>query len=264
MGDLKTPGLIRLSRRLERFLYTQASHILVTSPAYRDYLLEKSIPADKVRLIPNGVDTEMFDPSSRGDGLRKSWGGAGKFLVTYAGALGMANDIPTLLKAAARLRSEPDIHFILLGDGKDRLKLENTAKELGLTNVTFAGAFPKSRMPEALAASDACIAILRDIPMFRTTYPNKVFDYMAAGRPTILVIDGVIRKVVEEARAGIFVSPGDDKALAESILELSRNRKQANSMGQAARSYVVEHFDRRKHADQFAELLNDVAHHHEN
>jgi glycosyltransferase involved in cell wall biosynthesis len=261
MGVLHNPMLIRLSRWLERFLYARATHILVNSPAYRDYLVERGVSPEKITLIPNGVDTGMFDPLGRSDELRNSWGGDGKFLVTYAGALGMANDIPTLLRAAARLRNEADIHFLLLGDGKERLKLESMARELGLAKVAFAGAIPKALIPKALAASDVCIAILQDIPMFRTTYPNKVFDYMAAGRPTILVIDGVIRKVVEAAGAGIYVPPGNDEALAEAIRELSRNQDKGRAMGQAAREYVVENFDRRKHADQFIELIKSVVPH---
>lgn len=261
MGVLKNPVLIRLSRLLERFLYAQATHLLVNSPAYQDYLVQKGVSPDKITLIPNGVDTGMFDPAARSNGLRSSWGGAGKFLVTYAGALGLANDIPTVLRAAARLRNDGNIHFLLLGDGKERPRIENLARELGLDNVTFAGAIPKSRVPEALAASDACIAILQDIPMFRTTYPNKVFDYMAAGRPTILAIDGVIRKVIEAAGGGIYVPPGDDGALAEAVRGLSRNQEKARAMGQAARDYVIAHFDRRKHADQFLELIKGVADH---
>jgi glycosyltransferase involved in cell wall biosynthesis len=261
MGVLKNPVLIWLSRRLESFLYAQATHILVNSPAYRDYLVERGVSPDKITLIPNGVDAGMFDPSARGEGMRSSLGVAGKFLVTYAGALGMANDIPTVLRAAKRLQNDADIHFLLLGDGKERLRLENLVRELSLTNVTFAGAIPKSRVPEALAASDACIAILQAIPMFRTTYPNKVFDYMAAGRPTILVIDGVIRKVIEAAKGGTYVPPGDEASLAEAIRDLSCNQEKARAMGQAARKYVVEHFDRSKQAEQFVELIQRVVHH---
>lgn len=263
MGVLKNPLLIWLSYRLEHFLYNRATHILVNSPAYRDHLVEGGISPEKITLIPNGVDPGMFDPSAKAEAQRRRWGGRDKFLVTYAGALGMANDLPTVLRAAALLRNDTDIHFVLLGDGKERLNLENMARDLDLTNVAFAGAIPKSDIPEALAASDACIAILQDIPMFRTTYPNKVFDYMAAGRPTILLIDGVIRSVIEAAGGGIYVSPGDETALAEAIRELSRNRKKARAMGRAAREYVVEHFDRIKHADQFVKLIKQVVPHHE-
>jgi lipopolysaccharide/colanic/teichoic acid biosynthesis glycosyltransferase len=110
-------------------------------------------------------------------------------------------------------------------------------------------------MPGILAASDACVAILKDIPMFRTTYPNKVFDYMAAGRPTILAIDGVIREVIEAANGGIFVPPGDDAALAEAVRRLANNRSEARKMGMAARVHVSKHFDRSDQSVTFLELV---------
>jgi glycosyltransferase involved in cell wall biosynthesis len=178
-----------------------------------------------------------------------------KFVVTYAGALGMANDISTILQAAKQLRDHPEIHFVLVGDGKERQNLETIAREWDLANVTFTGVVRKSEIPQVLAASDACVATLKDIPMFRTTYPNKVFDYMAAGRPTLLAIDGVIREVVEAAQGGVFIPPGDAENLAESTLWLSQNRERASRMGEAARRYVEEHFNRSDHADQFVTLV---------
>ena len=114
-------------------------------------------------------------------------------------------------------------------------------------------------MPESLAGSNACIAVLKNIPMFATTYPNKVFDYMAAGRPTVLVIDGVIRKVIESANGGIYVPPGEDAALAAAIRTLSERPEIGRRMGASARSYVIENFNRHKQAKQFAELLRAVA-----
>ncbi|MCX7851896.1 MAG: glycosyltransferase family 4 protein [Caldilineales bacterium] len=259
MGLLTQPLLIALARRLEGFLYDRADHLLVNSPAYRDYLLARGVPPAKVSLIPNGVDPTMFDPADRGEGWRQWWGLGDRFVVTYAGALGPANDIPTLLRAAARLRARSDIHFLLVGDGKERPQLEAWAAAEGLTNVTFTGAVPKEQMPTVLAASDACVAILRDIPSFRTTYPNKVFDYMAAGRPTILAIDGVIRQVVETAGAGVCVPPGDDAALAAAVVQLAADRQAARAMGEAARRHVVAHFDRRDQAEAFCRLLAQLA-----
>ena len=256
LGVLRNRALIKLSRWLERFLYARAAHLLVNSPAYRDYLIGRGVPADKVTLIANGVDAQMFDPDARGEHVREALGLQDKFVVTYAGALGLANDVETILRAAARLGPHATIHFLLVGDGKERARLESRACELNVANVTFAGARPKSEMAELLAASDACVATLRDIPMFRTTYPNKVFDYMAAGRPTVLAIDGVIREVVEAARAGVFVPPGDDVALAEAVLALSADRQLATEMGRRARAYVVEHFDRRQQANEFVALLS--------
>jgi glycosyltransferase involved in cell wall biosynthesis len=259
IGVLKSRTLIILSRWLERFLYARATHLLVNSPAYRDYLIDKGVPAQKISLIPNGVDSAMFDPSSTGKRIRQEWGLDGQFVITYAGALGLANDIPTILRAADRLRDQPQIHFLLVGDGKEHANLGTFSRQLQLPNVTFTGPRPKSEMPEILAASDACIATLKDIRTFRTTYPNKVFDYMAAGRPTILAIDGVIRHVVEAAGAGIFVHPGDDAAVAEAAQRLCRNRAEACAMGSAARSYVSEYFNRQHQARQFIDLVERLA-----
>jgi glycosyltransferase involved in cell wall biosynthesis len=259
MGILKNPILIILSRRLERFLYVRATHIVVNSPAYRDYLLNKDIPELKISLIPNGADPDMFLPQADGSKIRDLLALKDKFVVTYAGALGIANDIATIVRAAVHLRDEPVIHFLLVGDGMQRRRLEEHVQALALTNITFMGPQPKAHMPEILAASDACVATLQNIPMFRTTYPNKVFDYMAAGRPTILAIDGVIRQVVEAAEGGIFVPPGDDAALAEAVRFLSQNRQPARAMGATARTYVVKHFNRHQQAVQFAELIQRLA-----
>lgn len=259
MGVLRNPLLIKLAQWLERFLYARATHLLVNSPAYRDYLRQQGIPADKITLIPNGVTTSLFDPAAQGKELRRHWRLNGEFVVTYAGALGLANDIPTILRAAARLRNHKQIRFLLVGDGKERQRLEAMAQQEALSNVLFTGAVAKSQMPDVLAASNACVATLQNIPMFTTTYPNKVFDYMAAGRPTILGIDGVIRQVIEAAQAGIFVPPGDDLALANAVMVLASDAGKSQAMGRAARAYVEKHFERSKQATQFIILLERFA-----
>jgi glycosyltransferase involved in cell wall biosynthesis len=198
----------------------------------------------------------MFPIEEDGQAFRQELRLGDKFVITYAGALGMANAIGTILRAAERLRDEPRIHFVLVGDGKERPRLEQQAGELALQNVTFAGSRPKSDMAQVLAGSDACVATLQNIPLFSTTYPNKIFDYMAARRPTILGIDGVIREVVEAADAGIFVPPGDDVRLAQAVRDLFAHRDEARSMGQRGRAYVVEHFNRHAQAADFAALVH--------
>ena len=260
MGVLTNPVLIKLSRWLENFLYTHATHIMVNSPAYRDYLLKKGIATQKITVISNGVDTTMFHGNGRGEAFRGEFELNEKFIITYAGALGMANDIPTVLRAAGRLKNFSNISFLKEGDGKERTNLEILAKEHHLSNVLFTGARPKKDIGEILAASDVCTATLKDIPMFKTTYPNKVFDYMAAGRPTILAIDGVIRQVIEAAGGGIFVPPGDDRAFVNAVQSLEQDRTRASTMGKAARDYVVRHFDRKQQSEQFIALIDQIVH----
>jgi glycosyltransferase involved in cell wall biosynthesis len=258
IGVLTNPVLIALSRWLEKFLYRRATHLLVNSPAYREYLISKGVPAAKVSLISNGVEPSMFDPLDGGDSVRQEFNLNGKFVVVYAGALGMANDIDTLIRAAEHLCRNANIHVLLVGGGKELERLQSDVSNRGLTNVTFAGPQPKNRVPAFLAASNACVALLKNIPMFRTTYPNKVFDYMAAGRPTVLAIDGVIREVIEAAHGGIYVSPGNDAAIADAICTLAGNPVLSSQMGKAARDYVVAHFNRRDQAQSFLQVLRSL------
>ena len=255
MGVLKNPVVIALARWLEMFLYARATHILVNSPAYKEYMIGKGVPENKVTYIPYGTDVDMFNPSVDGSSIRSELGVDDKFVVLYAGALGQANDIDTILRAAERLKDEDKIRFVLFGDGKERTRLQAEAERMKLSNVIFAGVRPKKEMPQIVASADVCLAILQDIPMFRTTYPNKVFDYMAAGRATVLVIDGVSRELIESSYGGVYVQPGDDKVLAETILDLSKNEDIVKQMGLNAREYLVKLLDRRDKLNETLELL---------
>jgi glycosyltransferase involved in cell wall biosynthesis len=259
IGLLKNRTLIRLARWLESFLYSRADHLLVNSPAYRDYMISKGVDVRKISFISNGVDPAMFDAQCSGNPFRSRFHLEDKFVVMYAGAIGMANDLDCLLAAAELLKERNDIHFVIVGDGKERRHLEDEANRLGLYNVTFAGSFPKSEMAGVLAAADACVAILRKIKMFTTTYPNKVFDYMAAARPTILAIDGVIREVIEASHGGVYVEPGNPRCLASAIAGFADVPESAKEMGSNARAYVIQHFNREDHARQFVELITRAA-----
>lgn len=260
MGVIKNPFIIWLARRVEIFLYKRAKHILVNSPAFREYMINtRGINGDKISLIPNGVDPTMFDPTERGEEVREEFNLQGKFIVTYAGAMGPANDIPTIIRAAELLKDNENIHFLLVGDGKDRKKAQALMEELGLTNVTFGGMRSKEQMKGVLGATDVCLATLLPIPMFKTVYPNKVFDYLAAGRPTILGIDGVIREVVEKAEAGRFIEPGKPETLADAVRDFAADPAECEAMGMRGRAYVEQHFNRMDHAKAFVELLEKVA-----
>jgi len=297
MGVLTNPVLIALGRWLEKFLYARATHILVNSPAYKEYMIAKGVPEKKITYIAYGTDVDMFNPNVDGSSIRRELGLEDKFVVLYAGALGQANDIDTILRAAQRLNSHTPalvrlkphsargehreneffskvsadsvaeqtdadarsrIRFVLFGDGKERPRLQSEAERMKLTNVAFAGVRAKKDMPLVVASADVCLAILQDIPMFRTTYPNKVFDYMAAGRATVLVIDGVSRDLIESSNGGVYVQPGDDELLAKTIRELSKNPQRVRQMGTSAREYLVKHLDRRDKLNETLELLTKL------
>jgi glycosyltransferase involved in cell wall biosynthesis len=238
-------------------MYRRARRIVVNSPGFVPTLTSYGVPASKLEVIPNGVDVDQFNPSVEAPDLRAEWQATDRFVILYAGAIGPANALEIVLDAAERLQKSPAL-FVLVGDGKARGALVEAAAARGLVNVRFVAAQPKRHMARMLAAADACLATLRDIPLFTTTYPNKVFDYMAAGRPVLLAIDGVIRQVVEESGAGVFVPPGNGAALATAIGDLMADREAARAMGARGRVAVCERFDRRVHAAHFERLFNEL------
>ena len=253
VGVLHNKTLIQLSEWLERFLYKHADQVMVNSPGFLAHV--KARGAGEVALIPNGADPAMFDPESDGAAFRQAQGLADEFVVLYAGAHGLSNDLDVVLDAAALLKDQPGLRIVLLGDGKEKPRLQARAAEMGLDKVLFLPPLPKTKMAEALAAADACLAILKPIELYKTTYPNKVFDYMAAGRPVILAIDGVIREVVEEAEAGVFAQPGDPEALAAAIQQLASNPAKCRTMGNNGRKSIEMNFSRIALAEKFTALL---------
>jgi glycosyltransferase involved in cell wall biosynthesis len=253
VGVLNNKLLIRMSEWLERFLYRHADRVMVNSPGFLVHVEQRG--ARKVALIPNGADSQMFDPYASGQVFRQAYGLEGKYVVMYAGAHGMSNDLGLVLQVAKVLEERTEIAFALVGDGKDKAALIAQADALGLKNLRFIAPVPKAQMVDALAAADACIAILKPVAMYATVYPNKVFDYMAAGRPVILAIDGVVRQVVEQAQAGVFIQPGDAQALAQAVGMLADHPELGREMGLNGRRCIEAQFDRQHLAEELVALL---------
>lgn len=257
VGVLRSRPLITASEWLEAFLYRRADQIVINSPGFRAHVEARR--AARVAVVPNGSDAAMFNPKSQGDDFRREQGLTGKFLVLYAGAHGLSNDLGVVLDAADLLRQESEIALLLLGDGKDKPALLQRAAELQLPNLHFLPPLPKAQMAEALAAADACLAILKPLDLYATVYPNKVFDYMAAGRPVLLAIDGVIRELIEQSSAGLYIPPGDPQALAAAIRRLASNPEESQRMGRAGRAHLMAHFNRPELAAQMEKLLAATA-----
>ncbi len=257
VGVLTNPLLIRLSEWMERGLYRRADRVVVNSPGFIEHV--RSRGAQQVEVVANGVDLAMFARRKKDQSLRRELGLVKGFLVIYAGAHGMSNDLETVLKAADLLQSEEDIHFVFLGDGKEKTNLMALAESMKLRNIHFLPSIPKDQIASTLVQADAGLAILLAVDAYKTTYPNKVFDYMAAGLPVVLAIDGVIRQVIEDAGAGLFAQPGDPKAIAESVKRLAADPVLAEQLGQAGRRGVERDFDRERLAAKMALIMEKIA-----
>jgi glycosyltransferase involved in cell wall biosynthesis len=252
--------LARILFAMERVACRQAAAINVLTPAFREDLLARGLADEgKIVFIPNGADLDLFSPGPRQNEARTALGWGDRFVVMYAGAHGRANALTQLIDTADRLRGRGDILIACVGDGPEKSALAAEASRRGLTNIAFHGPQPKERMPAVVNASDAGCAVLQNNPTFRGVYPNKVFDYMACARPTVLGIDGVARRLVcDEARAGVFAQPEDPEALAAAVLSLADNRAGAAAMGHRGREWVVANASREALAERYLGVLEQV------
>ncbi len=255
-GVLANKSLIKMSYWLERKSYKSANWINVLTPAFEKALIErKNVNPQRVSMIPNGADLDIFKPGQRNNWVREKHGLDSKFVVTYVGAHGVANRLSQLLDAAKILKVHPDIALMLVGDGMEKAMLKERAAQCGLDNVVFVDAVPKNVIPDYVVASDVCTAVLKKVDTFKTVYPNKVFDYMSAAKPVIIGIDGVAKKLVEDASSGIYVEPENPRAFAEAVLKLRQNPQLCAQFGNSGLDFVRKNFDRNVLAAKYIDIL---------
>lgn len=258
-GVLKSKPLIKMAYFVEKISYRFATKINVLTPAFRNVLMnKKGISKDKITFIPNGADLDIFKPSLRDNWVREKYGLQDKFVITYMGAHGLANNLDSLLNVAKACEEYGDIVFLLIGDGMEKARLEQRAVNEDIKNIVFIDSQSKAVIPDFCNASDICTAVLKKVDTFKTVYPNKVFDYMSCAKPILLGIDGVARELVEESKCGVYVDPEDTIQFKETILELYENREKLSEMGLQGYEYVQKHFSRKVLADKYIQEIEKV------
>jgi glycosyltransferase involved in cell wall biosynthesis len=259
LGVLTSRRLIRLLERLELAAYAAADEVVVVSDGFRANLIERGVPAAKVHTIRNGVSLDAFDPATPADPYLRLGLGArpDQCLVLYAGTHGISQGLPEAALAATRLTGRP-VHLAFVGEGADKPRLRHQVAELGLGNVTLANAVPAAIMPSLLASADILLVTLRDIPLFTTFIPSKMFEYLAAGRPVIGAVAGEAAQILREAGA-VVVPPGDAVALAGAIRDLAADPERQRALARQGRTYVERFFDRAELARQYRKIIQAPA-----
>lgn len=249
--------LVKLLYGLERFACTRSDAVNVLTPAFRENLVRRGLcPDAKIAFVPNGADVRLFAPAPRDNAARREFGWGDRTVALYAGAHGIANGLDQLVEAAALLKNRPDILLATVGDGNQRARLDGVIRDRGITNLVMHGPQPKDRMPEVVNASDIGLAVLQRTEMFKTVYPNKVFDYMACERPTVIAIDGVARELVcEQAGAGLFATPEDPRAIADAVIALADDPAKRAEMGARGRAWVLANATRDALARRYLDVL---------
>jgi glycosyltransferase involved in cell wall biosynthesis len=257
-GVTRNSLLVRTGYWMERMAYRHSTWVNVLTPAFRRVLeQEKGVDPARISMLPNGADFDIFTPGRRENWVREKYGLGDRFVALYAGGFGAATAVMQLVEAARQL-DPARFCVVLVGDGMQRGIIEQRVREWGLAHVILTGMRPKREVVDFCAAADVCCAVLRKADVFKTVYPNKVFDYMSAARPVIVAIDGQARELVESAQCGLFVEPENPAALARAIEELATQPELLARMGESGLRYVQAHFDRRKIADEYLGLIENV------
>lgn len=245
-----------------KFLYQRSDLIVVVTPAFKDHLIRRwRVPAEKIAVVENGVETDLFAPapSAANDALRRELGAEAKFLVCYIGTMGMAHGLETLLDAAGQLqRQRSNAQFLLVGEGAEKERIKAMAQSHGLANVRFLDQQPREKIPAFISASDACLVLLKKTDVFKTVIPTKMLEFMSCARPVILGVDGQARQIVEDAGAGLVIEPENAAALVQAVNQLSADRELGVRLGQKGREYILRNFSRGRTAEKYIDVLQSL------
>jgi len=259
VGAIRNRWIIGSLRWIERFAYRHADAIVSVTGAFRQYMVEMNIPAEKIAVIPNGVDLDFYRPDDLEIRPIQEPGLSGKFVASYFGTLGMAHHLETIMEAARLLRHRNDVVFLIVGDGAERDKLQRLRDDAALDNVIMLEQQPKSRMPYWWQCSSASMVLLRKSDLFKKVIPSKIFESMAMRKPIVLGVEGESREIVAAAGAGVCISPESACELAKRIVDLAGDPGWCEVLGRNGRQYVGEHYDRRVLAAQYEALLHALA-----
>lgn len=259
LGLLRHPLAIRLLTALERFIYARAHTVTVISEWFRRRLLAKGVPAAKLVVIPNFVDTEFIRPGPKANPFTHAHHLADKFVVLYAGNIGLTQSLETILAAARQLTDLPDLRLLIVGDGARRPWLAQELARAPLPNVLLLPYQPRSTVPHLYAAADLCLVPLKR-GAAQETFPSKIYTIMAAGRPVLTAADPAseLAWIVEHAACGRAVPPDDPAALAHAIRAAHADRATLAQQGAQGRAYVVAHHSRAAVARQYHDLITRI------
>jgi colanic acid biosynthesis glycosyl transferase WcaI len=258
LGALRNRLAIRLAEALERHLYRRAARITVATPGILQRLEERGVPAEKLVLLTNGVDTSAFQPEAPKPELARQLGIEGRRVFLYAGTHGLSQGLDVVLEAA-RLTRDPEVLYVMVGEGADKDALVDRARRENLTNVRFLPNQPKSLMPALLNLAYASIIPLKRLDVFKSALPSKMFESMAVGKPLVAALWGEGAELVQSAGCGLVVQPEDPPAMRLAVEKLSADPALALRMGERGREYVVRRYDRKQIASRLHEVLAEAA-----
>jgi colanic acid biosynthesis glycosyl transferase WcaI len=260
-GILKNPAGIRFAKALERWVYGLADRIAVISEGFARNLRGKGVSSGKLAVLPNWVDTDFLRPGSKDNPVARRHGLHDRFVVMYSGTLSISSNraLERVLEAARHLAGDPDILFVIVGEGLKKEALRKKSASLGLENAVFLPFQPYRELPDLLASSDVLLVPL-DKDKSELSVPSKLYTFMAAGRPILGLAapDSDVAVLLREKDCGLAVPPDEAAAVADAVRSLKRSPERRSVLGANAREYVLLHFAKNKILHSYDELLRSM------
>ncbi|MFN4122187.1 MAG: glycosyltransferase family 4 protein [Flavobacteriales bacterium] len=256
LGIISNKVVLRMAERLELWLYRKSS---VISGQTQGIVANISSRTDRKDIIwlPNGVDSDLYDPNKETGAWRQEQGFLDSdFLIFYAGIIGYAQGLEVIVKAAGMLREEPNIKFILIGDGPEKEKLMAMTRNAGLNNLVFLPNQPKAKMPAIIKACDASVIPLKRLPLFLGAIPSKLFEVLAMKKPILLGVEGEAKQLfIDQGKSGLAFEPENAQDLANKAMLLYSGSEYCALLGENGYRYVREKFNRNLIAERFRKEL---------
>jgi len=258
LGQFKNKKLLQLARRLESFLYKKADHIVVVTHGYKQRLIDLGIQEEKITVIPNGVNPNSL-PSLKGtSSVKHQYGIEDKFLVLYAGNIGAAQGLTTIISAAKKLKDDPSVVFMFIGEGVEKQILMEKATSLSLSNVLFIESKRKEELLDYYEAADVGIVSLKKHPLFEITIPSKVFDYMSMSTPILIGVNGEAKEIVEEHEAGFYFEPENGDDFVRVLKFAQSHPDKLKKISQHVKEKLLQSFNREIQAKELSETLEHL------
>lgn len=260
-GMLKQGFITRMLTRLEKFVYSKAAHLFVVTQGARANLIEKNVPPSKVSVMSHWIDEHAFarQDRDRRNEVRREHGWESRFVVMFAGNMGIVQALDRVIEAAERLKAVEDVLFIFVGDGADKERLLDLAAKANLgRTLQFINRVPAAAMPDLMAGADALLVHLKYSPLSEFIIPSKTYAYLAAGKPIIMAMQGAAADLVAESHAGIIVPPEDPALLAEAVLRIRvLPETERVQMGLNGRRFLELRFSKKDVLSQYEDKLRE-------
>jgi glycosyltransferase involved in cell wall biosynthesis len=258
-GMLGEGNAVKAISSVQNFIYGRANRIAVPSPGYRKNLMGKGVDRDKIEVVPNWADVDVYKPVAYDEVLAEKYGLNGKFNVLFAGNFGVVQALDTVIEAADQLRGVPDIQFVFAGSGVEEARLRTLSEEKGLGNVRFLGRFSHEEMAPLYAIADALLVHLKKDPLFEITIPSKTLAYLACAKPLIMAVEGDAAELVESVGAGMTCASEDPTLLAAAVQSLhGMSATQRQAMGDSGRNYLLGNCTLDIVVDTYERLLGEI------